>query len=266
MLAPDIFDDRLVKRRARRFDGFRLHHAVERYDRRFRCAAADIDDHMAVRAVHVQTRADRRGDRRGDKIHFSSARLDDGIHNGALLHAGDAARHAHEHARAEEAEARHAADEFAQHFAGHVVIGDNARGDGMDGYKVPRRAAEHFPRILADLEHAAGRTVDRNDCRLAQANADTGDIEDGRIGAEIDGNIFFDDGGQNRHSQIPFKSKAIKFFCYSSRWQASAAPRTLTAPAVSSMRAHSESVEPVVMTSSISRILLPRTASALRTT
>ena len=38
------------------------------------------------------------------------------------------------------------------------------------------------------------------------------------------------------------------------------------APAVSSMRAHSESVEPVVMTSSISRILLPRTASALRTT
>ena len=116
VLAPDVFDDRLVKRRARRFDGFRLHHAVERYDRRFRCAAADIDDHMAVRAVHVQTRADRRGDRRGDKIHFSSARLDDGVHNGALLHAGDAARHAHEHARAEEAEARHAADEFRAAF------------------------------------------------------------------------------------------------------------------------------------------------------
>ena len=127
----------------------------------------------------------------GTRYAFRPPALDDGVHNGALLHAGDAARHAHEHARAEEAEARHAADELAQHFAGHVVIGDNARGDGMDGYKVPRRATEHFPRILADLKHAAGRTVDRNDCRLAQANADTGDIEDGRIGAEIDGNIFF---------------------------------------------------------------------------
>ncbi len=152
-------------------------------------------------------------------------------------------------------------------FAGHVVIGDNARGDGMDGYKVPRRATEHFPRILADLKHAAGRTVDRNDCRLAQANADTGDIEDGRIGAEIDGNIFF--------SMMEDRIGIVKFPSNQKRLNSSVilpggrqahAPRTLTAPAVSSMRAHSESVEPVVMTSSISRILLPRTASALRTT
>ena len=82
VLAADVFDDCLVKRFARRFDGFGLHNAVERYDRGFRRAAADVDDHMTVRTVHVQTRADRRSDRRGDEIDLASARLDDGVDDG----------------------------------------------------------------------------------------------------------------------------------------------------------------------------------------
>ena len=76
----------------------------------------------------------------------------------------------------------------------------------MDGNDVRRRAAEHSPRVLADFEHAAGLAIHRHDRRLTQADAASGDIKNGRIGTEVNGNIFFDNGGQNRHSQFPFKS------------------------------------------------------------
>lgn len=61
----------------------------------------------------------------------------------------------------------------------------------MDGHDVRRGTAEHFLRILTDLEHPAGVLIDRYDGRLAQHDALAAHKHADVGRAEVDGNVTF---------------------------------------------------------------------------
>ena len=146
---------------------------------------------MAVRLGDVRPRTGCRGHGGLHKVHLACAGLDDGVDDVALLHAGHAARHRDEHTRLKEAERRHAREQLLEHECRHVIVRDDARADRMDGHDVCRGTAEHFLRILTDLEHSSGVLIDRHDGRLAQHDA-LAAHEHADVGrAEVDGNVPF---------------------------------------------------------------------------
>ena len=147
---------------------------------------------MPVGAVHVKARADRCGDGGLHQIHLAAAGLDDSVHDRALLHAGDAARDAHEHARLEQAEAGHPVDQLLEHGGGHVVVGDDPGGDGVHRRDVRGRAAQHFPRVLSHFDKPAVLTVYGYDGGFAQADALAAHIQKRGVRSQIHGNISFD--------------------------------------------------------------------------
>lgn len=168
---PYVADYRVVQSAARDLYGLALSHAAEGDDRRLRSAAADVYYEVAVRLGDVDARAVGRGDRALDEVHLARAGLDHRVYDRALLHARDAARHADEHPRLEEAEARDAADELLEHGDGHVVVGDDAVGDGLDGHYARGGAAQHLLRVVAHLQQAARELVHGHDGRLAYLHA-----------------------------------------------------------------------------------------------
>ena len=146
---------------------------------------------MAVGLGNVDARAGRGGDGGLKQIDLARAGFDRGVDDGALFHAGDAAGDADDHAGLEEAEARDAGDEFLEHARRHIVIGDDAVGDRVDGNDVRRRAAKHLFRVAADLQQLAGHLIHSDHRRLAHGNAFSTDVEQRAGRAEIDGDVSF---------------------------------------------------------------------------
>ena len=112
------------------------------------------------------------------------------VHDGALLHLGDLARHADDNARVH----HHLAvvrlvDEVVQHLLGLPEVRDDAVLHGLDRDDVAGRAAEHLLGFLADGLDLVGVAVDRDDRRLVDDDAfATGKHERVR-GAQVDRQI-----------------------------------------------------------------------------
>ena len=90
------------------------HDAAQRDHGHLGGAAADVDDHAADRFGDRQAGADGRGHRLFDQVGLARAGVEGGVVHGALLHFGDAAGDADDHARARQAERSslvHLADE-----------------------------------------------------------------------------------------------------------------------------------------------------------
>src|SRR5439155_11852142 len=91
-----------------------------------------------------------------------------GLLHGALLHAGDAARHAHDHARVRPAVLVHLLDEVAEHLLGYVEVGDHTVLQGADGGDRAGGAAEHALGFDPDRVHLAVAGVDGHHRGLGQ--------------------------------------------------------------------------------------------------
>ena len=99
VLLLDELDDRVVELVAADADRLAGDDAAERDDGDLGGAAADVDDHVAGRLLHRQTGTDGRRHRLLDDVgRLAGAGVLGGLLHGALLDAGDAGRHADDHA------------------------------------------------------------------------------------------------------------------------------------------------------------------------
>ena len=122
----------------------RIHHAGERNHTHFGRAAADIHHHRAGRFFNRQTRANCSGHRFFNQINVCRACFFGRITNGFALHLCRTARHTNHNARRRRPLAVvHFMNEFFQHFARHVKVGNHAVFQRADGLDAARRAAEH---------------------------------------------------------------------------------------------------------------------------
>ena len=126
-----VGDDAAIHLVAGNADGAADDHAAEGDDGDLGGATADVDDHAAGRLHHGQARADGGGERLFDKEAGASARAEGGVVHRPLLHLGDAAGNADDHARlGEEGAVLHGADEIAQHPLRDLEVGDDAVAQG----------------------------------------------------------------------------------------------------------------------------------------
>src|SRR5687768_4224006 len=151
VLAHELHD-RHVQLVAARADRGVAHDAGQRDDGDLGRPATDVDHHVARRRLDRQPDADRRRHRLRDHEHLLRSGAERRVANRALLHLGDAARHAHDHARLhlEDVIVDDELQKIAQHLLGHVEVGDHAVLHRPDGDHSFRGAAEHPLRLESD--------------------------------------------------------------------------------------------------------------------
>ena len=171
VLAANKLDDGLIEAGARDLDGLAFHHAAAGDHCDLRRAAADVDDHVPVGLGDVNARAHGGGNGGLQQVDLARARLNGGVDDGALLHAGDGAWHTGQHAGFEEAEGGDAADKLAQHLGSDLIVRDDAGVDRMNGHDVGGGAAQHFLGVLADLQNLAAELVHCHDGGFPGHNA-----------------------------------------------------------------------------------------------
>src|SRR5215218_793600 len=189
VLLLDVVDDRLVELVAADADRLRDDDPAERDHGDLGRAAADVDDHVAGRLAHRQTRADRGRHRLLDQVRLARAGRQARLLDRALLDAGHARRHADDDARVRPAVLVHLLDEVAQHLLGHVEVGDHAVLERPDRLDRPGRPAEHALRLDPDRMHLAGARVDRHHGRLGEHDAAPAHVYERVGGPEIDGHV-----------------------------------------------------------------------------
>ena len=198
--AADVADYRLVKAGACGLYALALGHAAEGDDGGLGRAAADVDYQLAVGLADVKAGAVGRRDRALHQVDLARAGLGDGVDHGALLHARDAAGHADEDARLEQAQAGDALHQLAEHGDGHVVVGNDAADYGLDGHYAGGGAAEHLLRLLAHLHELARELVHGDQRRLAHLHALAAGVQQYAGGAHVEGDVFV----KYRHSFTTF--------------------------------------------------------------
>ena len=144
--------------------------------------------------VDRESGADRGRHRLLDDVDLAGAGLVAGLLDRALLHGGDAAGHADDHARlGEVAPAVHLLDEVPQHLLGRLEVGDHAVLHRPDGGDVVRRTADHPLGLVADGEDLAGGVVERDHARLVEQDPAAADVDQRVGGPEVDGHVTADD-------------------------------------------------------------------------
>src|SRR5215218_4916681 len=187
VLAHELHD-RHVELVATRADRRVAHDARQRDDGDLRRATADVDHHVARRGLHRQSHADRRRHRLGDHEDLLGSGAERRVAHRTLLHLGDPARHANDHARLhlEDVVVDDELQEVAQHLLGHVEVGDDAVLHRPDGDHTLRRTTEHALRLEPDPFDLLALSVDRHDRRLVEDDPLTLDVDQGVRGAEVD--------------------------------------------------------------------------------
>ena len=179
----------LVKRVARDLDGRGRRNAVQTQNGDIRRAAANIDDHMALRPGDRQLRAKRGSERLLDQIDAARAGLHGGLNDRAFLDLGDAGRDGDDHAGLDEREFVDLLEKLLKHFLRHFIVADNAVAQRAHGDDVAGGAAKHIARSRADLQNLAGILVHGHDRRLAQDDAAPLYIAEHVCRAKVDADI-----------------------------------------------------------------------------
>ena len=147
-------------------------------------AASDVDDHVALRRLHVQADTEGRGHRFEDQVDVTAAGVLGGVADGADLHFRGAAGDAHDQlqVRGEEAAVPGVdlADETADHHLGRVEVRDHAVAQRTDGADAGVRLLMHELGLLAEGDALVGCIVDGDDGRLVQNDLVV--LEDDRVG------------------------------------------------------------------------------------
>src|SRR5947208_5955844 len=185
--ALDVVGDGVVEAVAGDADALGDDDAVHRDDGGFGAAAADVDNHVALRDVDGDAGADGGGQRFGDDVGGTAGTGGlSGVLDGALLDAGDAGGHADHDLGPDAGDAADdAGDEVAEHGLGGDVVGDDAlahRADDLDG---AGGAAEHVAGFLADGDERVVALGDGDDGGLVDDDAAALDVDEAVGGAEV---------------------------------------------------------------------------------
>ena len=134
-------------------------------------AAADVDDHPAIRHGDVDAGAEGCGDRLINKVDLTRTGSHDGLHHSVALDAGNGGRHADGHPGLDHVGAVDLIDEAADELPGHGVVADDAILQREDGGDVVGRAAHHCKGLVAGLKHAVLAGIHRHHAGLVEHNA-----------------------------------------------------------------------------------------------
>ena len=127
---------------------------------------------LPLGSVIGQTRADGRDHRLLHQMHFAGLGAIRRVHDRALFHLRNLARHADDDSRMHQ----HLAvvrllDEVVQHLFGDLEVGDHAILHRLDGNDVAGRAAKHLLGFLADRFHFVCVLVDCDNRGLVDNDA-----------------------------------------------------------------------------------------------
>ena len=118
-----------------------------------RGAAADINDHAAVRQGDVDAGAESSGNRLIDQVHLTGTGCHHSLHHGIALNAGNGGGHAHCHPGLDHVGAVHLLDKAADQLPGHGVVTDDAILQREDGGDIVGRASHHSQCFIAGFQH-----------------------------------------------------------------------------------------------------------------
>ena len=161
MLTANIAHNGLVKGIACNLQRRRHGNAVHAQHRDIRGAAADIHHHVAIGVFQVQSRAQARSQGLLNEEHSSGTGLDGGIDDVSLLNFRHAAGHADDHTGlgGKERGGGGGFEHLAEHFDGHLVIGDDAILQRAHGHHVAGGTVQHISGRRAYLQNLAGIPV-----------------------------------------------------------------------------------------------------------
>jgi hypothetical protein len=129
--------------------------------------------------VHREAGADRRGHRLLDDVRLAGTRVLGRLHDGSLLHPGDAGRDADHHARLGEPPLVDPVDEVAQHLLADLEVRDDPVLQRPDGLDVARGAADHPLGLGADRQRAPVLHVHGDHGGLVEHDAPAADVDEG---------------------------------------------------------------------------------------
>ena len=118
-----------------------------------RGAAADINDHAAVRLGDVDAGAEGGGDGLVDQVHLTGTGGHHGLHHGIALNAGDGSGHTDSHPGLDHVGAVHLIHKPADQLPGHGVVADDAILQREDGGDIVGRASHHSQCFIAGFQH-----------------------------------------------------------------------------------------------------------------
>ena len=190
--------------------GTRVNDAAQRNHRNVRCAAANVDHHVAAGLGDGQSGADRRYHGLLDQMHFAGLGAIGRIHDRAFFHLRNLRRDTNHDARMHQ----HLAvvrllNEIVQHLLGDLEIGNHAVFHGLNGDDVAGRAAQHFLRFFANSFHFARVLVDGDDGRLIHHDALAPGVYQGVRRSQVDSQVAGENAEQ-RPQVVPARCAGIK--------------------------------------------------------
>src|SRR5690606_788861 len=190
VLAHELHD-RDVQLIATRANRRVAHDTRERDHRDLRGTATDVNHHVAGRRVDRQPDSNGSSHRFGNHEHFLGSGSKRAVPHGALLHLGDAARHADDHARLhlEQVILDDERQEVAQHLLGHVEVGNNAVLHWPNRDHTLGRAAQHTLRLQPNALDLLGLAIHRDNGRLVEHDSLAFYIDESIGSAEIYGDL-----------------------------------------------------------------------------
>ena len=150
-------------------DGVVAHNATQRDDSNLRASATNIDDHVALRSLYVNTNAQCGSHGFEYQIDVASVGMLCRVANRAELHLGAARRHTNHHAqrRREDTAARvDHLDKATDHLLASREVGDHAIAERADRADVGMLLLVHHLRLATDGNHLAAPSVQGHNGRL----------------------------------------------------------------------------------------------------
>mgnify|MGYP000971462340 CR=1 FL=1 len=134
-------------------------------------AAADVDDHPAIRHGDVDAGAESCGDRLINEVDLTRTGGHDGLHHGVALDAGDGGRHTDGHTGLDHVGAVDLIDEAADELPGHGVVADDAILQREDGGDIVGRASHHSQCFIAGFQHGVLAGIHCHNAGLVEHHA-----------------------------------------------------------------------------------------------
>ena len=155
-----------------------------------RGAAADINDHAAIRQGDVDAGAKGCGNRLIDQVHLTGTGSHHSLHHGVALNAGNGGGHAYCYPGLDHVGAVHLLDKAADQLPGHGVVADDAVLQREDGGNVVGGAAYHGQGLVARLQHGVLAGVHGHHAGLVEHHALALLRDDDGSSTKVDANII----------------------------------------------------------------------------
>ena len=152
-------------------------------------AAADVDDHAALRLGDVDAGTESGGNGLVDQIHLTGTGGHHSFHHSIALDAGDRSRHADCHPGLDHMGVVYLLDKAADQLTGHGVVADNAVFQRKDRGNIVRGAAHHGQSLIADFQHGVFARVHCHNAGLVEYNALPRLCDDDGGGTKVDTDI-----------------------------------------------------------------------------